>query len=59
MKFEKLNLFLNKIKQGRKGFSPEERVSEEYQRVKKELRPLKTTKSFRPGDGDNRDISAI
>lgn len=59
MKFEKLNLFLNKIKQSRKGFSPDERVTEEYQKVKKELCPLKTNKSFRPGDGENRDISAI
>lgn len=58
-KFDILNQLLTKLLQGFKHETPESREAEEYQKVKKEVRPLKTDNKFRPDKGNNRDISAI
>ena len=56
---KKLQKILNKIVRSIKLDSTDYRVAEDYKTVKKEVRPLKSTITFKPGIGDNRDISAI
>lgn len=54
-----LEKILNKIVRSIKLDSTDYRIAEDYQTVKKEVRPLKSKITFRPSMGDNRDISAI
>jgi hypothetical protein len=58
-KFDIFGQLLTKLLQGFKHETPESREIEEYEKVKKEVRPLKTANKFRPQKGNNRDISAI
>lgn len=59
MKLEIIHQLFTKLKQTLKTDKDADPISEEYQKVKKEVRPLKTDNKFRPGKGNNRDISAI
>ena len=59
MKLEIIHQLFTKLKQTFKTETVGSRISEEYEKVKKEVRPLKTSNKFRPEKGNNRDISAI
>lgn len=59
MKLEFFHQLFTKLKHTFKSETLGSRISEEYQKVKKEVRPLKTNVKFRPGKDNNRDISAI
>jgi hypothetical protein len=58
-KFDLFNQLLTKLLQGFKHETPESREAEEYRKVKKEVRPLKTDNKFRSDKDNNQDISAI
>ena len=59
MKLEIIHQLFTKLKQTLKTAKDADQIAEEYRKMKKEVRPLKTTNKFRPEKGNNRDISAI